>query len=133
MALQLGEPKPFPQPQLGEPQAVRQSNANAVQRDRSHSPRRERSRSRSRERYRESRRDRSQNGYHEEEDRSYDRRGAPPANRGAGREERMNAVRENSQQDRRVYVGNLPYEVTWQALKSFMKEGKQNIQSLSSS
>lgn len=98
--------------------------ANNEQRDRSHSPRRERSRSRSRERYRESRRDRSQNGYHDDDDR-YDRRGAPPPSRGAGREERMSQVRENSQQDRRVYVGNLPYEVSWHSLKNFMKEGTQ--------
>ena len=104
----------------------RQSDANIViKRERSHSPRRDRSRSRSRERYRESRRDRSENGYHDEEDRSHDRRGAPPPNRSAGREERMNTVKENSQQDRRVYVGNLPYEVSWQSLKSFMKEGMQ--------
>ena len=92
-------------------------------RSRSRSPARgDRPRSPSRERYRDSRRNRSPNGYHEEESRhsSYDRRGAPP---GAAREQRMSQVRESSQQDRRVYVGNLPYEVSWQALKAFMKEG----------
>jgi hypothetical protein len=35
----------------------------------------------------------------------------------------MGQLRESSQQDRRVYVGNLPYEVSWQSLKAFMKEG----------
>lgn len=96
---------------------------NDPKRSRTRSPeRRDRPRSDSRERYRDSRRNRSPNGYHDEENRasSYDRRGAPP---GAAREQRMSQVRESSQQDRRVYVGNLPYEVSWQSLKAFMKEG----------
>jgi hypothetical protein len=93
-------------------------------RSRSRSPER-RPRSDSRERFRDSRRNRSPNGYHDEENRasSYDRRGAPPQDRGATREQRMSQLRESSQQDRRVYVGNLPYEVSWQSLKAFMKEG----------
>ncbi|WPH00186.1 RNA-binding domain-containing protein [Acrodontium crateriforme] len=32
--------------------------------------------------------------------------------------------RENSQQDRRVYVGNLAYDVKWHHLKDFMRSGK---------
>jgi hypothetical protein len=100
--------------------------ADNAQRGRSASPeRRDRSRSRSRERYRDSRRNHSPNGYHDDENRasSYDRNRAPPPDRSANREQRMSQLRESSQQDRRVYVGNLPYEVSWQSLKSFMKEG----------
>ena len=36
----------------------------------------------------------------------------------------MGALREASQQDRRVYVGNLAYEVKWHTLKDFMRSGK---------
>lgn len=101
---------------------------NFPQRTRSASPERrgERARSRSRDRYRDSHRNRSPNGYHEDENRassSYERNRAPPQDRSANREQRMSQIRETSQQDRRVYVGNLPYEVSWQSLKSFMKEG----------
>jgi hypothetical protein len=35
----------------------------------------------------------------------------------------MQNVRENSQQDRRVYVGNLSYDVKWHHLKDFMRQG----------
>lgn len=35
----------------------------------------------------------------------------------------MSTVRENSQQDRRVYVGNLSYDVKWHHLKDFMRQG----------
>jgi len=35
----------------------------------------------------------------------------------------MANVRENSQQDRRVYVGNLSYDVKWHHLKDFMRSG----------
>ena len=35
----------------------------------------------------------------------------------------MNNVRESSQQDRRVYVGNLSYDVKWHHLKDFMRQG----------
>lgn len=31
--------------------------------------------------------------------------------------------RQNSQQDRRVYVGNLSYDVKWHHLKDHMREG----------
>ena len=36
----------------------------------------------------------------------------------------MQSVRESSQQDRRVYVGNLAYDVKWHHLKDFMRQGK---------
>jgi len=36
----------------------------------------------------------------------------------------MTNVRENSQQDRRVYVGNLSYDVKWHHLKDFMRQGQ---------
>lgn len=36
----------------------------------------------------------------------------------------MNSIRETSQQDRRVYVGNLSYDVKWHHLKDFMRQGK---------
>jgi RNA recognition motif-containing protein len=42
----------------------------------------------------------------------------------------MSNIRESSQQDRRVYVGNLPYDVKWHGLKDFMKEGKRHHPSL---
>jgi RNA recognition motif-containing protein len=32
-------------------------------------------------------------------------------------------IRESSQQDRRVYVGNLSYDVKWHHLKDFMRSG----------
>lgn len=35
----------------------------------------------------------------------------------------MQSVRESSQQDRRVYVGNLAYDVKWHHLKDFMRQG----------
>jgi RNA recognition motif-containing protein len=36
----------------------------------------------------------------------------------------MNSIRETSQQDRRVYVGNLSYDVKWHHLKDFMRQGR---------
>ena len=39
----------------------------------------------------------------------------------------MNSVRESSQQDRRVYVGNLSYDVKWHHLKDFMRQGKLSL------
>jgi hypothetical protein len=44
--------------------------------------------------------------------------------RGAYREQTMNNIRESSQQDRRVYVGNLSYDVKWHHLKDFMRTGE---------
>lgn len=35
----------------------------------------------------------------------------------------MQTIRESSQQDRRVYVGNLSYDVKWHHLKDFMRQG----------
>ncbi len=43
--------------------------------------------------------------------------------RAAHREQVMNNIRETSQQDRRVYVGNLSYDVKWHHLKDFMRQG----------
>ena len=37
----------------------------------------------------------------------------------------MASVRESSQQERRVYVGNLSYDVKWHHLKDFMRQGEQ--------
>lgn len=36
----------------------------------------------------------------------------------------MAGVRDASQQDRRVYVGNLSYDVKWHHLKDFMRQGE---------
>lgn len=40
------------------------------------------------------------------------------------KQQQMSSLRENSQQDRRVYVGNLSYDVKWHHLKDFMRQGK---------
>ena len=37
----------------------------------------------------------------------------------------MASVRESSQQERRVYVGNLSYDVKWHHLKDFMRQGRK--------
>ena len=55
-------------------------------------------------------------------------RGAPPPprsfeERAQAKEQMMASVRESSQQDRRVYVGNLSYDVKWHHLKDFMRQG----------
>lgn len=105
---------------------------------------RERSRSRGGEDYRRSDRDRDRG------DRDRDRRSRSPMSgaqnpsggysgsnfsggRGGGprsfedrsvaKEQMMQSVRESSQQDRRVYVGNLAYDVKWHHLKDFMRQG----------
>ena len=41
----------------------------------------------------------------------------------------MQGLRENSQQERRVYVGNLSYDVKWHHLKDFMRQGEQQSSS----
>lgn len=123
--------------------------ADRTQRERSRSPRRRsrsprrsrrsytpRSRSRSREEYRRSdRRSRSPmagasdavgghsaSGYG-------GRSGYGPSrsfeDRAIAKEQMMQSVRESSQQDRRVYVGNLSYDVKWHHLKDFMRQGEQ--------
>lgn len=96
------------------------------QRTRSRSPRRDyrdRSRSRSRDNYR-SRRERSPaNGHYESGGGNYPERSRDrPA---PNKEQIMNNARENSQQERRVYVGNLSYDVKWHHLKDFMRQGEQ--------
>lgn len=45
--------------------------------------------------------------------------------RAVAREQMMNSIRETSQQDRRVYVGNLSYDVKWHHLKDFMRQGEE--------
>ena len=54
---------------------------------------------------------------------------APPARtfeeRAQAKEQMMASVRESSQQDRRVYVGNLSYDVKWHHLKDFMRQCKE--------
>ncbi|KAI9822301.1 MAG: hypothetical protein M1827_000019 [Pycnora praestabilis] len=53
-------------------------------------------------------------------------RGAPPVRnteeRAAAKEQMMQSLRDSSQQDRRVYVGNLSYDVKWHHLKDFMRQ-----------
>lgn len=44
--------------------------------------------------------------------------------RAVAKEQMMQSVRESSQQDRRVYVGNLSYDVKWHHLKDFMRQGE---------
>lgn len=45
--------------------------------------------------------------------------------RSVAKEHMMQSVRDSSQQDRRVYVGNLSYDVKWHHLKDFMRQGEQ--------
>ncbi|MCJ1298767.1 hypothetical protein MMC08_001557 [Hypocenomyce scalaris] len=42
--------------------------------------------------------------------------------RAQAKEQMMASVRESSQQERRVYVGNLSYDVKWHHLKDFMRQ-----------
>ncbi|KAI6377142.1 hypothetical protein MCOR25_002639 [Pyricularia grisea] len=55
--------------------------------------------------------------------------GAPRSNedRVQARDNMMSNLRENSQQDRRVYVGNLSYDVKWHHLKDFMRQAGEVI------
>lgn len=104
--------------------------ADQRQRTRSRSPRRDyrdRSRSRSRDNYR-SRRERSPaNGQYESGGGAYSERSRDrPA---PNKEQIMNNARENSQQERRVYVGNLSYDVKWHHLKDFMRQGEPRTHS----
>ena len=43
--------------------------------------------------------------------------------RAQAKEQMMSNIRDSSQQDRRVYVGNLSYDVKWHHLKDFMRQG----------
>lgn len=57
---------------------------------------------------------------------SHDNRAPPPRSyedRSHNKEQMMQSVRDSSQQDRRVYVGNLSYDVKWHHLKDFMRKG----------
>jgi len=127
-----------------------EQQANAPQRDRSNSRRRSRSparrdrrrsydsrsRSRSRDEYRRpERRSRSPingaaggGGYSSAYPSDRGAAGAPQSrnyeDRGPPKDSTMQNVRESSQQDRRVYVGNLSYDVKWHHLKDFMRQGK---------
>jgi hypothetical protein len=101
-------------------------------RRRSRSPRRSRrsysprSRSRSQEYRRSDRRSRSPSGAQGAGgQQSY---GAGRGSQGRGSVEgskdgMMQTIRDSSQQDRRVYVGNLSYDVKWHHLKDFMRQG----------
>lgn len=128
------------------------SFADRDQRERSRSPRR-RSRSphRSRRSYSPRSRSRSRDDYRRSDRRSRSPMsgvaGAPGGYSGSGyggrssfstyaparsfedravaKEQMMQSVRESSQQDRRVYVGNLSYDVKWHHLKDFMRQGEQ--------
>ncbi|KLU84569.1 RNP domain-containing protein [Magnaporthiopsis poae ATCC 64411] len=118
-----------------------------LQRERSRSPRRGRSRSPGRAGHRRSyspRSNRSRSA--ERNDRRRSRspmsgQGAPAGgpNPGYGgparpfeerhqaKDQMINNLRENSQQDRRVYVGNLSYDVKWHHLKDFMRQAGEVI------
>ena len=62
---------------------------------------------------------------------SYSRREPVPARsfeeRAQAKEQMMASVRESSQQERRVYVGNLSYDVKWHHLKDFMRQGNDSM------
>lgn len=47
--------------------------------------------------------------------------------RAAAKEQMMASLRDSSQQDRRVYVGNLSYDVKWHHLKDFMRQGEPDL------
>jgi RNA recognition motif-containing protein len=135
-----------------------QAYTNGSQRDRSRSPRR---RSRSPRRSRRSYSPRSRSRSRGDDYRRSERRsrspmsGAPNAgggysgsgsgyggrgggvpqrsfeDRAAAKEQMMQSVRESSQQERRVYVGNLAYDVKWHHLKDFMRQGMEGSHSRS--
>ena len=44
--------------------------------------------------------------------------------RAQAKDQMMQSLRDSSQQDRRVYVGYLSYDVKWHHLKDFMRQGK---------
>ena len=127
----------------GPPDLTRRDDADISQRERSRSPRRgrsrspgragrrrsySRSRSPSRDDYRRSsRRSRSpMTGTGATPGGSVQGFGAPQRSfedRQVAREQMMSSIRDQSQQDRRVYVGNLSYDVKWHHLKDFMRQG----------
>lgn len=89
---------------------------NPSRREYSRSPQRTRSRS---QEYR--RRDRSRSAGHN----GYNQNRAPgPPRTMENKEQMMQSIKDSSQQDRRVYVGNLAYDVKWHSLKDFMRTGR---------
>jgi len=125
-------------------QAEKGRSLTGRQRTRSRSParrsrhdERDRSRSPSRDRYRSDRRNRSPaNGNYESRgghSSNVDSTRAQPARsteeRQQHKEQMMSSLRETSQQDRRVYVGNLSYDVKWHHLKDHMRKGTLSGQS----
>jgi len=91
---------------------------NPPRRDYSRSPQRTRSRS---QEYR--RRDRSRSAGHN----GYNQNRAPgPPRTMENKEQMMQSIKDSSQQDRRVYVGNLAYDVKWHSLKDFMRTGRDS-------
>ncbi|KAF2470021.1 RNA-binding domain-containing protein, partial [Lindgomyces ingoldianus] len=63
--------------------------------------------------------------HREDEPRSSNRDGAsatPAKVRSASKDNMMQNIQESSHQDRRVYVGNLSYNVKWHHLKDFMRQ-----------
>jgi hypothetical protein len=96
-------------------------------RDRSRSRRRSYSHSRSPNR-RDGSADRRPDEYRREDRRERsdhrDQRASFGNDRAEEKEQNMNAIRDSSQQERRVYVGNLSYEVKWHHLKDFMRAGQ---------
>lgn len=120
-------------------------DSDRVKRERSRSPRRRSSRSprRSRRSYSPRSRSRSRDDYRPRDRRSRSplsasgaagpsgspyggRSGYAPRfeDRTVAKENMMQSVRDSSQQDRRVYVGNLSYDVKWHHLKDFMRQGE---------
>lgn len=125
--------QPLPETLKWYTSALRSRADTTLQRSRSRSPRRsrydgrDRSRSPSRDRHRRDHRERSPANGHSSG--QYDSTRAPPPprsfeDRQQNKEQMMSSVRESSQQDRRVYVGNLSYDVKWHSLKDFMRKGK---------
>jgi hypothetical protein len=116
---------PISHPQRDRSRSPRRRSRSPRQPRRSYSPR---SRSRSREGYRRSdRRSRSPlAGTSGAANSQFSGRGGgrDSEDRFASKEQMMSNVRDNSQQDRRVYVGNLSYDVKWHHLKDFMRQGK---------
>lgn len=125
------------------------SDSDRLQRERSRSPRRRSSRSprRSRRSYSPRSRSRSRDDYRRSDRRSRSPLSASGAagpsgspyggrsgyalgrtfeDRTVAKENMMQSVRESSQQDRRVYVGNLSYDVKWHHLKDFMRQGERS-------
>ncbi|KAK5117145.1 hypothetical protein LTR85_008913 [Meristemomyces frigidus] len=103
-------------------------------RDRSASP------SRDRDNYRRERRERTPVNGNNDSGRygsNYDSRAPAPASarsfedRAQNKEQMMQGIRDSSQQDRRVYVGNLSYDVKWHHLKDFMRKAQTAINTLS--